>query len=37
VLRFEGENEAALRRIEAQVMAVLRAVKPDAQVLKAAH
>ena len=37
VLRFEGETESALRRIEAQVMGVLRSVKPDAQVTKAGH
>ncbi|MBL8340671.1 MAG: phosphomannomutase/phosphoglucomutase [Rubrivivax sp.] len=37
VLRFEGHTEAALHRIEAQMMAALRAVKPDAQVAAAAH
>ena len=37
VLRFEGHTEAALQRIEAQFMAVLRAVKPDAHVGAAAH
>ncbi len=37
VLRFEGHTEAALQRIEAQMMATLRAVKPDAQVGAAAH
>ena len=37
VLRFEGHTDAALQRIEAQFMAVLRAVKPDAQVGAAAH
>ena len=37
VLRFEGETEEALHRIESQVMTVLRSVKPDAQVQKAAH
>ena len=37
VLRFEGHTEAALHRIEAQFMAVLRDVKPDAQVAAAAH
>jgi phosphomannomutase len=35
VLRFEGHTQAALDRIEGQMMAALRAVKPDAQV--AAH
>jgi len=37
VLRFEGHTEAALHRIEAQMMAALRAVKPDAAVAAAAH
>ena len=37
VLRFEGHTEAALHRIEAQFMAALRGVKPDAQVGAAAH
>jgi phosphomannomutase len=37
VLRFEGHTEAALQRIEAQFMAALRGVKPDAQVGAAAH
>jgi phosphomannomutase len=37
VLRFEGHTEAALHRIEGQMMAALRAVKPDAQFAAAAH
>ena len=37
VLRFEGQTKQALARIEAQCMAALRAVKPDAQVAAAAH
>jgi len=37
VLRFEGHTEEALHRIEAQMMAALRSVKPDAQVAAAAH
>ena len=37
VLRFEGHTPEALQRIEAQFMAVLRNVKPDAQVAAAAH
>jgi phosphomannomutase len=37
VLRFEGQTPEALHRIEAQFMAALRAVKPDAQVVTAAH
>jgi phosphomannomutase len=37
VLRFEGQTQAALERIEQQFMAVLRQVKPDARVAAAAH
>ncbi len=37
VLRFEGHTPQALHRIEAQFMAALRSVKPDAQVAAAAH
>ncbi|MDH4052677.1 MAG: phosphomannomutase/phosphoglucomutase, partial [Rubrivivax sp.] len=37
VLRFEGHTKKALRRIEADFMAALRSVKPDAQVAAAAH
>jgi phosphomannomutase len=37
VLRFEGHTEAALHRIEADFMARLRAVKPDAEIATAAH
>jgi phosphomannomutase len=37
VLRFEGHTEAALHRIEAVMMAALKAVKPDARVAAAAH
>ena len=37
VLRFEGQSEAALARIQADMMAMLRQVKPDAQVQEAAH
>jgi len=37
VLRFEGHTPEALHRIEHDFMAVLRAVKPDAQVAQAAH
>jgi phosphomannomutase len=37
VLRFEGQSEAALHRIEAAMLALLRSVKPDAQVGAAAH
>jgi phosphomannomutase len=37
VLRFEGTSAKALARIEADCMAALRAVKPDAQVQAATH
>ena len=37
VLRFEGQTEAALHRIEADMLALLRSVKPDAQMGAAAH
>lgn len=37
VLRFEGHSAAALARIEATMMAVLRSVKPDARIAAAAH
>jgi phosphomannomutase len=37
VLRFEGHTRQALERIEAEFMAALRAVKPDARVATAAH
>ena len=37
VLRFEGQTEAALHRIETEMLALLREVKPDAQVGASAH
>ncbi len=37
VLRFEGQTESALHRIEADMLALLRSVKPDAQIQAAAH
>jgi phosphomannomutase len=37
VLRFEGHTPEALHRIEHDLMAALRAVKPDAQFAAAAH
>ncbi len=37
VLRFEGQTEAALHRIEAAMLALLRSVEPDAQLGAAAH
>jgi phosphomannomutase len=37
VLRFEGHTPEALQRIQADMMALLRRVKPDATVDEAAH
>ena len=37
VLRFEGHTPQALRRIEADMLALLRSVKPDAMFAEAAH
>jgi phosphomannomutase len=37
VLRFEGHTQQALQRIEAQMLALLRSVKPDAKIAEAAH
>ena len=37
VLRFEGRTPEALERIQAECMAALQAVKPDAHVQTAAH
>jgi len=37
VLRFEGHTDAALHRIEAEMLALLREVKSDAQVGASAH
>jgi len=37
VLRFEGHTPEALRRIEAEMLALLARVKPGAQVGGAAH
>jgi phosphomannomutase len=37
VLRFEGHTQAALDRIEADMLALMRSVKPDAQIALAAH
>jgi phosphomannomutase len=37
VLRFEGHTEAALQRIEHEMMALLTSVKPDAKVQASAH
>jgi phosphomannomutase len=37
VLRFEGHTEVALHRIEHEMMALLKSVKPDAKVQASAH
>lgn len=37
VLRFEGHTPQALARIQAELLALLRRVKPDAQLAQAAH
>ena len=37
VLRFEGHTEAALERIQAAMLELLRTVKPDASFAEAAH
>ncbi len=37
VLRFEGHTEAALHRIEGEMLALLQRVKPDAKIEAAAH
>jgi phosphomannomutase len=37
VLRFEGQTDAALQRIETEMLALLRTVKPDAKLAEAAH
>lgn len=37
VLRFEGQTEEALHRIEQDMLALLRLVKPDAAIEAAAH
>ena len=37
VLRFEGHTEAALHRIEGEMLALLKRIKPDAKIESAAH
>jgi phosphomannomutase len=37
VLRFEGHTQEAMHRIEGVMLALLRTVKPDAQIAEAAH
>ena len=37
VLRFEGQTPEVLHRIEADMLDLLRSVKPDARIGEAAH
>jgi phosphomannomutase len=37
VLRFEGQTQEALHRIEQDMLALLRRIKPDAAIAEAAH
>jgi phosphomannomutase len=37
VLRFEGQTDAALKRIEAEMLALLKTVKADATLAEASH
>jgi phosphomannomutase len=37
VLRFEGQTQEAMHRIERDMLALLRSVKPDAAIAEAAH
>jgi phosphomannomutase len=37
VLRFEGHTQEAMHRIEGEMLALLRSVKPEAQIAEAAH
>ena len=37
VLRFEGQTPEAMHRIEAEMLALLRTVKPDSQIQASAH
>ena len=37
VLRFEGQTQQAMHRIEGEMLALLRSVKPDARIAEAAH
>jgi phosphomannomutase len=36
-VRFEGHTPQALQRIQDEMMAFLRTVKPDAEIAKAGH
>jgi phosphomannomutase len=37
VMRFEGQTQAALERIESEMLTFLKTVKPDATIAEAAH
>ena len=37
VMRFEGQTQAALERIESEMLTFLKTVKPDAPIAEAAH
>jgi phosphomannomutase len=37
VLRFEGQTQEALERIQSQMLELMRSVKPDAKIAQAAH
>lgn len=37
VLRFEGQTDSALKRIEEEMLTLLKSVKPDASLAEAAH
>jgi phosphomannomutase len=37
VLRFEGQTQEAMHRIEGEMLSLLRSVKPDARIGEAAH
>ena len=37
VLRFEGQTDSALKRIEDEMLTLLKSVKPDASLAEAAH
>jgi phosphomannomutase len=37
VLRFEGQTEEAMHRIESRMLGLLKGVKPDAKIAEAAH
>ena len=37
VLRFEGQTDSALKRIQDEMLTLLKSVKPDASLAEAAH